>query len=309
MTAHQINYGEDCLACHDGLDSMDSFNHNIETDFPLLGAHLLITCSDCHEPGSFQNLSADCAACHQEPAQHVGLFEQNCASCHTLDAWSPATFGETNFSHQDSTRFSLVHHALDFSGSPMTCASCHQGEGWRSPPQICLDCHIEQEPIEINQHFSEFGPRCLDCHDGRDRMQNFDHGSYFLLEGKHADVTCDICHQEQVWVDTNPTCISCHEEPELHLGVFGQQCQYCHVSEGWVPAPLRRHPFPLEHGADTASTCETCHQEIYSAYSCYSCHEHDQGEIESGHTAAGIGPDEVSSCFDCHKNGEIEESR
>ena len=309
MTNHQENFGQDCLACHDGLDSMATFDHSVNTEFPLLGDHQVLICSGCHKTGDFQNTTIECAGCHQEPPLHQGLFDMNCAACHTPADWSPVSFEETNFSHQTSTRFSLAHHALDYSGTPLTCDTCHTGENWTSAPQICLDCHLEEGSSKFNQHVSEFGTRCLDCHDGIDRMREFDHENYFILDGNHASVACGTCHKEQVWVDTNSACISCHEDPELHFGVFGQQCQYCHIAEGWVPAPLRRHPFPLDHGTETASTCETCHQDTYSNYSCYSCHEHNQEEIESGHAAEGIPREKVDSCFTCHSNGEIEESR
>jgi hypothetical protein len=309
MAAHLDNYGEDCLACHDGVDRMENFDHLLHTNFPLTGAHLETSCADCHSGAEFKTESSDCAGCHAEPDQHLGTFDPTCDACHTPSGWSPAILDTNNFAHRISTGFNLIHHSLDFAENPIACFTCHQDDSWNFAADTCLVCHGEETPAAMDQHLLEYGPRCLDCHDGADRMRSFDHAHVFPLLGKHAEITCDGCHFEQVWTNTKAICASCHEEPEIHLAVFGQQCQYCHIPEGWTPAPLRRHRFPLEHGVEAPSDCETCHQENYSTYTCFGCHEHEQAELEVSHLSQGIPGDEFPLCMECHIAGEIEESR
>ena len=95
MTRHTADFGPNCLACHDGVDTLADFNH-AGTLFPLTGEHTGIACSDCHtriDPSAagtakFAGLSTQCAACHAEPVLHAGLFQSTCEDCHTTKTFN-----------------------------------------------------------------------------------------------------------------------------------------------------------------------------------------------------------------------------
>ena len=53
--------------------------------------------------------------------------------------------------------------------------------------------------------------------------------------------------------------VSCHEDPPVHEGLFGLECERCHNTIAWTPAYLTRHTFFLDHGTQGELACETCH--------------------------------------------------
>jgi hypothetical protein len=162
----------------------------------------------------------------------------------------------------------------------------------------------------MTDHLEQFGSGCLVCHDGVDRLSNFDHNNFFSLDGKHIELQCVDCHLNNVYRDTPEKCYQCHEEPEIHAGSFGLECNYCHNSDAWSPATLAEHKFPLNHGLsdiNNQSKCDTCHITSYVEYTCYTCHEHDQSETIKKHSEAGISELEIPVCAKCHPNGIVQE--
>ncbi|PJB66475.1 MAG: hypothetical protein CO094_07045, partial [Anaerolineae bacterium CG_4_9_14_3_um_filter_57_17] len=96
MQAHSIEYGDTCLACHDGVESLGKkFNH-ASTNFDLAGKHAELRCAECHNGAraraDFKTATGACAACHQKDDPHNGQFGTECGSCHSPKAWKPATF-------------------------------------------------------------------------------------------------------------------------------------------------------------------------------------------------------------------------
>ena len=67
---HQQSVGKDCARCH---NSNSWFVNNIaelhrEISFPLLGAHAVANCTQCHTSETdlkFEPISDDCISCHQ----------------------------------------------------------------------------------------------------------------------------------------------------------------------------------------------------------------------------------------------------
>jgi hypothetical protein len=161
----------------------------------------------------------------------------------------------------------------------------------------------------MQDHMDQFGGGCLDCHDGVDRLSNFDHNAVFALEGRHAEIDCIDCHIDNRYKGTSRECVQCHAEPEIHAGFFGVQCEYCHSASAWTPAKMTQHQFPLDHGSDTNVACETCHTNGYSEYSCYGCHEHQQGEIFEKHNDLNLTDQELADCMQCHPAGEKSEEQ
>lgn len=338
MVDHVQDFGPDCLACHDGLDTLGSFDH-AATDFPLLGRHGEVECAGCHRPSSaqprseprgggravrsrtaqaansgraprfFQPVSGGCQECHDEPPVHRSLFAGACGDCHTPEAWLPAAWRGAPFDHE-AAGFSLARHAAGYDRQPLDCPACHlpaqfAAGGPAFDPAPCSDCHGrgEERAAFLAAHRELFGPECLDCHDGRDRLSAFDHQAVFSLEGGHAGPECLDCHTGYDFRRTPRACVECHAEPDLHAGFFGLQCEACHTDAGWVPAQLRLHAFPLDHGRPADSSCTACHTETYTGYTCYTCHEHQPDSIQERHTAAGIPAAELAACTACHPDG------
>ena len=135
-------------------------------------------------------------------------------------------------------------------------------------------------------------------------MIPFDHANFFPLDGKHAEVKCSKCHADQKYKGVPTTCAECHKEPKIHAGIFGSECQDCHTANGWVPALLNKHTFPLDHGGKGEVNCQTCHLNTYPEYTCYSCHDHQPEEITASHKRANISEADLPDCTRCHAGGE-----
>jgi hypothetical protein len=285
---------------------MADFDHNL-TDFQLLGAHLAASCAACHQENNFEDLSVDCIDCHNEPAAHQGVFPEDCAVCHNPQAWAPAQLDGAPFDHATQSGFSLARHEQDFAGSSISCASCHPADVHELEPAACVNCHSDHDPAFMDDHIVQFGDSCMDCHDGVDRMHDFDHASVFPLDGRHAEIECAACHVDRVYSGTPQACVDCHAEPEIHAGFFGLECQYCHTSAGWSPARLQNHTFPLDHGGQGEVECQVCHATVYADYTCYGCHEHEPAKIEEKHREEGISMEELSKCITCHPTGREDE--
>ena len=149
MDAHIQTFGKDCLACHDGVDTMARFDH--ETAFPLIEGHAGLDCQDCHKDG-FLETSSECTACHQEPELHAGKFGPDCAVCHTLAAWTPARLVDHPFpldhgSEGDSD--CVICHETDY--VTYTCYGCHDHE-----PEETRLAHLKVDIRDFQD--------CAECH-------------------------------------------------------------------------------------------------------------------------------------------------
>jgi hypothetical protein len=310
IATHLQDFGEDCLSCHDGSGQMTNFDH-AKTKFPLEGRHASASCGSCHIDGQFENISLQCAACHLEPPIHTGLFSNDCAACHTADNWSVmASMDGVIFDHFKQFGFSLVRHQTDFTGSLLKCAACHTSEDGLTAAfkmEYCTNCHTSKDPEFMAEHDIQFGTECLSCHDGIDRMAQFDHNRIFILDGKHAEISCESCHFDKVFSGTPTLCVECHVEPEIHVGYFGVQCENCHTAEAWAPAKMQAHTFPLDHGEEGLIPCEVCHVNRYTEYTCYGCHEHQPEEIIDKHQEEDISGPRLEDCAACHATGEEHE--
>ena len=322
LSRHAQEFGQTCLACHDGRDRLASFEHG-QTSFPLEGRHNPLGCASCHSPSqlirtvsapadretaageTFEKTPRECEQCHREPQAHQGLFGLDCAACHTPQGWLPAGWDGQPFDHAARTGFSLARHTLGLDGRPFNCSECHRGDVRQFELHACVDCHAsdERQPVFMGRHLEQFGGACLGCHDGVDRLSDFDHASFFPLEGMHASQACEACHVERVFRGTPRDCVQCHAEPEIHAGFFGLQCQNCHTAQAWNPAHLRSHLFPLEHGGQGDSECQTCHVGAYVEYTCYGCHEHQPQALQESHAQVQVSPEVFPNCTACHPDG------
>lgn len=224
-----------CESCHTTERFRPSLftevNHG-KTDFPLIGAHLSISCTDCHKKSNskewiFHPLKTECLTCHTDihhgeanswMKKSVNNIPQ-CESCHQMSDWKSVKFDH------DLTSFSLTE-----AHSKFACIDCHKPtENVKSEKTIlfkattsstCEGCH---QDIHEGQFIQSTGKiNCERCHTAVSWTATiFDHerDSRFKLDGAHIKVECASCHKiesgkkfKQV-VRFKPlpgTCESCH---------------------------------------------------------------------------------------------------
>jgi hypothetical protein len=151
--AHGGEFGERCGECHSTASWQDAeFDHSLAA-FPLSGAHLEVTCQQCHVDNQFVGTPKDCAACHIDPDYHLGLFADSCDRCHTTQAWSPAAYDQPH-------TFPINHGESGMS----SCQTCHPAS---LSVYTCYECH-EHSPAEIESEHREEGisdfQDCMRCH-------------------------------------------------------------------------------------------------------------------------------------------------
>ena len=308
----RLDSPRNCAGCHadhqgrsfDPLQAaLQNFDHS-RTAFPLSGKHSQVECKDCHPANRYDQAKTNCVSCHQEPAQHAGVLGVDCAACHSTEGWKPATMDGKAYDHAQYG-FSLVKHTAGYNAQAITCVTCHRAISTAFNQRICTACHNDHDAVFMAKHTAQYGADCLQCHDGVDRMHAFQHAAFFPLEGKHVALECASCHAGLKFKGTPLDCSGCHKEPAIHAGSFGLKCQYCHIVQGWQPALLRVHGFPLDHGGKGVVECKTCHTGTYAVYTCYTCHDHQPDEIQQSHNRAGISVVELPDCVACHLDGAV----
>jgi hypothetical protein len=153
-------YPTECEMCHNSVAwNQVTFNHN-NTNFPLLGAHQNVNCSECHESG-FTGTTTDCYDCHQtvfntttNPPHQLLSFSHDCLQCHTMNGWIPA-----NFDHS--------FYPVDDRHEELSCNECHSEPGYQ--PQ-CLSCHLDDF---LEEHQPGDPTDCWSCHNAHNWGINF----------------------------------------------------------------------------------------------------------------------------------------
>jgi hypothetical protein len=274
-------------------------------------------CQHCHAP--VHCITEDrCQSCHIEIAEQrteaIGLHgilpgTSDCQSCHKEHQGRDAQitiFAFNNVDHEALAGFSLVNHKSNYEGEPMDCHSCHQLGDFGAEALDCTNCHADEDAAFTSNHTTQYGSDCASCHDGHDRLANFDHNLFFPLDGQHTDTACESCHINQIYRGTPQVCAACHEQPDIHDQSFGEDCMRCHNSSAWAPAELRYHTFPLDHGADAQQECAACHTTTYTNYPCTLCH--DATEMQGVHIEERTMAT-YEDCLSCHPTGAIETTR
>jgi len=84
--SHDGVFDDDCGSCHNPVAwDLWLFDHNMQTDFLLHGAHQDVACDDCHRSSlsSMQKTGGRCADCHRSDDVHDGEFGPDCGRCHS----------------------------------------------------------------------------------------------------------------------------------------------------------------------------------------------------------------------------------
>ncbi|MEM9102515.1 MAG: cytochrome c3 family protein [Pseudomonadota bacterium] len=217
---HNGRNGQQCQDCHNERSwGKSQFNHDIDTDFKLLGSHKNLECEDCHTSGNLSdNLGRSCIDCHKNDDKHNGTLGEQCARCHNEVSWD----NKIVFTH-DLTRFPLLGMHKQ-----VTCGECHLTEDFSEASEQCIDCHKKDD-----YHKGTLGDDCAMCHNPNDwGLWMFDHNrqTNFTLDGSHENRACFLCHTEQLDNPLQPSqkCYDCHKRDDAHEGSFGTNCQECH---------------------------------------------------------------------------------
>jgi hypothetical protein len=302
------NYSHDCAVCHTTVAwHPASFDHSLSS-FPLTGAHVSVTCDQCHANGQFAGTPSECFACHsadynqaEEPNHAQNQLPHDCQTCHTTVAWSPSTFNHAN------TSFPLTgaHIAVN-------CAQCHVNGQFQNTPTECWSCHQADYTATDNPDHEQLqlSHECVACHTTTAwAPAQFDHNlSGFPLTGAHVSVSCTQCHANGQYPGTPTDCWSCHEQayrntinPDHEAGNYSQNCAQCHTTNGWQPATFDHNlsDFPLT-GAHVSLGCAQCHingQYAGTPTDCWSCHQADYQNADEPNHSQNQFPHE---CLECH---------
>lgn len=153
LTKHKVDYGSNCLGCHDGVESIKKKIDHTHFKFKADGKHIDIACADCHKNAKtrldLQALDVQCAACHIKDDRHSGKFGKECGSCHSATGWKPATFDHN-----------LSNFKLTGSHINTACEKCHLNNIFKGTKTECSNCHAEP-----SFHAGLFaGSACSNCH-------------------------------------------------------------------------------------------------------------------------------------------------
>ncbi|MFV2055218.1 MAG: cytochrome C [Thiohalomonadales bacterium] len=271
---HKGRFGKNCKDCHKPSGwAKQVFDHDIDTDFKLLGAHHKVACAQCHKDNAFEvDLKRDCYSCHRLSDEHKGSFGKKCQDCHTEKSWSKVKFdhAKTDF-------------PLKGKHKKVICKDCHPGDVFKD--KIKGDCYACHKQSDV--HNGQQGKYCGDCHNEENWNNNvaFDHGlTKFPLLGTHGSLACEECHTSTNFRDADPQCGSCHVDDDFHKRRLGRQCDICHISSDWKAWQFdhdSQTDFKLK-GSHTKINCHACHQEpvnkpgdIKLDSGCYDCHAND----------------------------------
>ena len=188
---HQELIEQDCMACHSDHQG------------PKLTQR-------SRKPFSHALLRAEtrdrCESCHSAPKNNVHRdLKASCASCHSTDRWTPATF----------------KHELLSQAVLAACEACHKA------PTDNLHRKITGE--------------CSQCHTPKAwKPATFDHDKHFVLDGDH-NTACETCHTNSDF--SRYTCYGCHEHTPAKVraeheeeGIRDfQNCVKCHRSANEEP--------------------------------------------------------------------------
>jgi len=224
--AHEAHRGDQCDTCHASTAwEKPFFDHDVHTDYRLLGGHQEVACNECHvEPIFETELMTSCDSCHLEDDPHEGVLGTQCENCHTEVNWQDPVF----FDH-DLTRFPLLGKHEE-----QECDGCHTGQAYSNESVDCVSCHSEDD-----SHKGNMGDRCGACHNpvAWDAW-TFDHDlqTDFPLDGAHIEVACNDCHRmplERIKA-IDGSCRDCHRADDVHDGEFGADCGRCHTADSFI---------------------------------------------------------------------------
>ena len=297
-------FGTNCVDCHNTVDWQTEFDHST-TGFPLTGAHIGPSCSQCHTQATYEETSNECLACHEEDYDnaddppHAGQYPTTCAECHNTNSWAGASFDH------NLTEFPLTGAHIN-----ANCAQCHSGGVFAGTESACLACHeSDYNGTDSPAHAQAgFGTNCEVCHNTVNwHDAEFDHNlTGFPLTGSHIGTPCLQCHVGGQYEGLASQCVACHlsdyqhvDDPD-HVGSgFSQSCEQCHTTADWAPAAYDHtlSQFQLT-GAHLSANCQQCHSSGYTGTpdECVACHIEDYNNADNPVHSLPTFSQECNSC-------------
>ncbi len=316
LDVHQNTVGDECSRCHDSnswlVNNIAEVHRQIS--FPLLGAHAVANCVECHQSDTelrFGPMDSDCFSCHQDeyaattnPNHQQAGFSTDCSTCHKYDAYS---WDADDINHDF---FPLTAgHDID------ECAKCHTGSDYSKISPECITCHEQDYLVTTNPNHQVVGisTTCAECHTTQPGWKPAEYkehdDQYFpIYSGSHKGTwdQCLDCHTDPNNY-TSFTCITCHTNPstdEEHDEVFGYAynstaCLACHPNgEEDGNFDHNNTNFPLT-GSHTTVECIDCHSNGFTGTptDCFACHEKNFNQsVNPNHSELGLSTD----CASCH---------
>jgi len=338
---HRAQFGANCAQCHTVLGwrtSVQSIEQHFNR-FPLLGAHAVVECQECHTNaavGNYLGLSTACSSCHltdwqktsnpAHPSAGTAFAAANCTNCHSFDNWLNAKFDHS------STGFLLTNGHAN-----VACALCHINNNYNLTiaPTDCGNsgCHLStwqqtNNPVHPSAGTAFAAANCSTCHTTVSwTTATFDHSTTgFLLTSGHANVACNLCHLNNNYnltiAPTNCGNSQCHlttwqqTNNPVHstsgAAFAAANCSTCHTTAGWTAAAFDHSVtgFALTgtHMSPAPTPCASCHVNnnyTLNSADCYGCHQAafisttTIGGAVPNHVTAGF-PTTASACATCH---------
>lgn len=182
--------------------------HHKDTFFPLTGAHVGVTCRDCHKEGMNRRIPNTCVSCHPMSLTHT-QNQGDCDVCHRTATFSPAIFNHLRL----GVKIAGAHYGLD-------CAQCHKLPVYTGIAWTCSNCH-KPPMLDSRVHITN-KDQCENCHGQVSFNPSLfkEHNTFSTsLIGAHFDLTCSACHTQRFtnWLainyrdgTVNGFCSNCH---------------------------------------------------------------------------------------------------
>jgi len=317
-------FDKECETCHTEILWIPStWDHDVDSEYPLTGAHIEATCDVCHISTPYSEQASECYTCHQadyeatlEPNHVAGNIPTACEVCHTTLNW------ESEEIDHSQTQFPLVGAHAE-----LGCMTCH--EAGYDLAFLCESCHSSDYAntstgAAPNHGTFEFSMDCLICHNQTSwSPSHFDHDpdlTGYEIQGAHLELlpdNCFVCHESAVWTGISKLCQDCHQNNFMETtdpnhqasGIPDNLCELCHTQSAWTPSIFSHNT--------TTESCVTCHLVQYNSASipphsdaefntqCQTCHSADiwvpalwNHGVETDFTI--IGAHEPLSCPACH---------
>jgi len=217
--------------CHNQPGAPHPVPYNDASHYAVTSATFPGTCGACHDVSApSTKFGPVCQTCHVAASPLTSL---NCTSCHAVppDSGAPAGAAYPNIAGAHST-----HIALDNTGSPVSCDTCHVGLG---PSLLDLN-HYSRAKSRVAPGDVLF----LATYYAKTGASSFDNGAALSC----SNVSCHGGQATPNWqtgaVDVNNQCTICH--------TLGTE-QYNSYNSG-------KHAFHLaQFGGATATVCKFCH--------------------------------------------------
>ncbi len=311
---NQIGINTECDQCHTTVPDWKPATFAIHNDYyTLTGAHgrIATDCFACHE-GSYVNTPNLCFSCHSndynqtnDPPHATAQFSTECESCHSTEAWQPATFDH------DGQYFPI--YSGKHQGEWNSCTDCHTTPG-NYAMFSCIDCHDHNQPDMNDEHagipgYEYASDACFACHPTGSAEGGFNHNTTnFPLTGAHTTTECSACHTNG-YPGTTMICGDCHQadygqtsNPNHSAIGISTECEACHTTNpGWNPAQFPVHnQYYVLAGAhiSIANNCVECHGGNYNSTpnTCFGCHQSDYNQTNDPPHASAQFPTDCESC-------------